>query len=324
MFSRTALALALLAGSVSADLSAYPGQTLYASDSSGHCYKYITGTSLDQDADNIAGCSAAGFVSENSLGSMSSSSAATETFSNGDGTCYNGGSGRAASVTYNVDNSLTSMRVDSVVESPMCYYSLTLTGPEDIAATAASAAAAAESGGSCFHGESLVALEDKTTKPFTELQLGDKIMTAGADGATFSFTSVHTLPHKAGNSEMAKFLQLTTESGKTVRMTPGHLIPKCDGVTVGASTLVVGDCLFTISGKETLMAIATSLKFGVYTAVTKNKFIVVDGIVASPFSLENDSGRAENLKKDLLNKGVKGALGELTGDAKTLLRGAAI
>ena len=71
MFSRTALALALLAGSVSADLSAYPGQTLYASDSSGHCYKYITGTSLDQDADNIAGCSAAGFVSENSLGSMS-------------------------------------------------------------------------------------------------------------------------------------------------------------------------------------------------------------------------------------------------------------
>jgi len=55
-----------------------------------------------------------------------------------------------------------------------------------------------------------------------------------------------------------------------------------------ASELLVGDCLFTVDGKETLTEISSVVANGIYTAVTKAKFIVVDSIVASPFSRDSD------------------------------------
>jgi hypothetical protein len=125
----------------------------------------------------------------------------------------------------------------------------------------------------------------------TELQVGDKIKTSDENG-NFGFSPVITLPHKAGNSEMAKFLKLTTESGKAVRMTPGHLLPNCAGELLPASQLQIGDCLITVDGKETLVEISTATKFGVYTAITAHKYIVADGFVASPFSIENDQHQA--------------------------------
>lgn len=148
--------------------------------------------------------------------------------------------------------------------------------------------------GTCFHGASLVSLEGDMAKPMTELQVGDKILTATADGTTFSFEAITELPHKAGNSEMGTFLELKTDSGKAVRMTGGHFIPKCNGELEPAAEIVVGDCLFTVDGKETVTEITSATKFGIYTAITKNKFIVVDGIVASPYSLANDVGLIHN------------------------------
>jgi hypothetical protein len=144
--------------------------------------------------------------------------------------------------------------------------------------------------GTCFHGATLVTLEDETTKAMTELQVGDKIKTSDANG-NFLFSPVLSLPHKAGNSEVAKFLKLTTDSGKSVRMTPGHLLPNCAGKTIGASEVEVGDCVKTIHGKETVREITSATWHGVYTAITADAFIVADGIVASSFSTENDPGR---------------------------------
>jgi len=106
---------------------------------------------------------------------------------------------------------------------------------------------------------------------------------------------VTSLPHKAGNSEKATFLKLTTESGKNVHMTSDHLLPNCGGKTVSASELVIGDCLFVVDGdtmrKETLVEISSATLFGVNTAITEAQFIVAAGIIASPFSLNNDPGR---------------------------------
>ena len=121
---------------------------------------------------------------------------------------------------------------------------------------------------SCFHGATLVTLEDKSKKAMTELQLGDVIQTSDSKG-NLGFAPVTSLPHKAGNSEVATFLKLSTESGKSVHMTPGHLLPNCGGKTVSASELVIGDCLFVIDGnvtkKETLVEISSATLFGVNT-----------------------------------------------------------
>jgi hypothetical protein len=132
-----------------------------------------------------------------------------------------------------------------------------------------------------------VLLESGSTKQFFELSVGDIIRTSDEEGI-FSFSSITQLPHVANNTEPAAFLSLTTESGKKVDMTSDHFIPKCNQEVLTAGELVVGDCLITVDGKETLIGISWSKKSGVYTAVTENKFIVVDGIVASPFSKNSD------------------------------------
>jgi hypothetical protein len=140
--------------------------------------------------------------------------------------------------------------------------------------------------GACFHGNGTVLLESGASIPFSEVRLGDVIKTSDGEG-NFSFSPVLTLPHDK-NTEPAAFLTLITETRKSVDMTSDHFIPQCDTTLVTASELVVGDCLLTTDGKETLTEISSSLKSGVYTAITKDEFIVVDGIVASPFSKNSD------------------------------------
>jgi hypothetical protein len=130
-----------------------------------------------------------------------------------------------------------------------------------------------------------VELEAGTTKRLSELSIGDRIMTS--DGAEFSFSAVTVLPHSS-NSEPAAFLNFTTETGKSVEMTSDHLIPRCNLEVVTADSLIVGDCLLTTEGKETLSSISSTTKLGVYTAVTENSFLVVNGIVASSHSQNSD------------------------------------
>jgi hypothetical protein len=145
-------------------------------------------------------------------------------------------------------------------------------------------------GGACFHGDGVVQLESGMSKRLSELAVGDRILTS--EEGEFSFSPVTILPHSV-NSEPASFLNLTTDSGKTVEMTSDHLLPKCNDEVTTAGSLVVGDCLFTIDGKETLTSITSSAKLGVYTAVTDRKFIVVNGIVASPHSENSDVNQPE-------------------------------
>jgi len=145
--------------------------------------------------------------------------------------------------------------------------------------------------GACFHGDGTLLLESGATKKFSELALGERIKTTDGQGR-FSFSSVLTLPHK-NNTEPAAFVALTTETGKKVDMTSDHIIPKCDEQEVTAGELVVGDCVLTADGKETLMEVSSTAKTGVFTAITQDKFIIVDGIVASSFSKDSDPAKPE-------------------------------
>jgi len=158
--------------------------------------------------------------------------------------------------------------------------------------------------GACFHGGGTVLLESGSPKHFSELSLGDRIKTSDGQGG-FSFSPVLVLPHK-NNSEPAAFLTLTTETGKAVDMTSDHFIPKCNQEEVTAGVLVVGDCILTVDGKETLMGISSTAKTGVYTAITQGSFIVVNGVVASSFSKDSDPTKPEHdYKKYQLELEVK-------------------
>ncbi len=80
--------------------------------------------------------------------------------------------------------------------------------------------------------------------------------------------------------------RIVTSGGKSVEMTPNHLLLDCEGALVTARSLKTGDCVMTEDGHDTVVETARGVvRNGVYTAVTETEFLVVDGVVASPFAL---------------------------------------
>ena len=135
------------------------------------------------------------------------------------------------------------------------------------------------SGAMCFPGESFLRLPNGTTKAFYELEVGDMILGADRNG-TVSASPVLFIPH-AENSLVRHFDEIELVNGMIVRMTRNHLLPLCDGSLVTARSLKKDDCLMTADGASKVTTTKQNIiSHGIYTAVTKNEFLVVDGIVA--------------------------------------------
>ena len=110
------------------------------------------------------------------------------------------------------------------------------------------------------------------------------ILSADRSG-NISASPVLFLPHKK-NDITRKFDEVTLANGMVLRMTRNHLLPLCDGSLVTARSLKEGDCLMTTSGTSEVATTTQNVEAGgIYTAVTKKEYLVVDGIVASPFAL---------------------------------------
>ena len=136
----------------------------------------------------------------------------------------------------------------------------------------------------CFHGDDTVALEAGGVRKISEVQVGDRILSADRSGG-LSYSDVVFVPH-APNGRPSAFLELTLASGKTVRPTPRHLLKLCgdDGALATAASLDPGACLLTADGADVLVSKRPFEAHGAYTAVAMQELIVVSGVVASPFA----------------------------------------
>jgi len=119
--------------------------------------------------------------------------------------------------------------------------------------------------------------------------VGDKVLAADDNGNTL-FSEVVSVPH-APNNVYATFAQIITESGRDIKLTPDHLISAgaCDSAStlplVMARDVKTGSCLQTVAGREKVASVMESVKgYGIYTFVTKEAMVVINGIVASPFA----------------------------------------
>lgn len=138
----------------------------------------------------------------------------------------------------------------------------------------------------CFSGDDTVTLESGLSVSFAELKVGDRILTADKTGNT-DYSDVVFLPHGA-NNKPATFVEMTTSTGSKLRATKSHLIVTCSGATATAGSLTVGQCVRTVSGDDAIETLATVRSTGIYTAVTKSDYLVVGGVVASPFALNHN------------------------------------
>ena len=120
----------------------------------------------------------------------------------------------------------------------------------------------------------------------SEVSVGDKVLAANAQGE-MSFSEVVAIPH-GRNSENAQFTQIDTDSQRDIKMTPDHLVmaaADCASFSLmAASAVQAGDCLRTVDGAEKVVSVSVVDGQGVYSLVTKEEFVVVNGVVASPFA----------------------------------------
>lgn len=120
--------------------------------------------------------------------------------------------------------------------------------------------------------------------------VGDKILSSSERGLLL-FADVAAIPHPR-NDILTRFVSLTTESGNELKLTGDHLLPSSD-CSAGdlklsrAVDLAVGSCVLTTSGVSKVSAINEVIEAGIYTVVTQASYIVVNGVVASPFAVSH-------------------------------------
>ena len=143
----------------------------------------------------------------------------------------------------------------------------------------------------CFAGSETVHLESGEVRVMSDVRVGDRVLAADAAGRT-SYSDVVFVPHRANNDD-ALFTLITTASGRDIKMTPSHIILAGPCHSLGplpltyASSVLVGDCVMTVSGKDMVSTVETVQGKGLYTIVTKEEYVVVNGIIASPFAVNH-------------------------------------
>jgi hypothetical protein len=151
---------------------------------------------------------------------------------------------------------------------------------------------------SCFAGSETVVLASGEVLPISDVRTGDMILSADRHGNT-KFSEVIAVPHDR-NSEVATFTRLATLSGADIKMTSDHLLmvePTCvvDGapVLMTAEDVKAGMCLLSVvAGLDEVVSTSSVTGSGVYTVVTNEEMLVVNGFVASPFAVNHATANA--------------------------------
>ena len=160
------------------------------------------------------------------------------------------------------------------------------------------AAPRAPSKRACFAGSETVRLgpNPSEVRSISDIRVGDQVLAADAVGRTF-YSEVVFIPHGT-NNRISIFLQISTVNDRSIKMTSSHVIPSgpCGSAEflplVYASNVRVGDCIMTVSGEETVSAVEAVQGEGLYTIVTKAEYVVVNGIIASPFAFNHMAANA--------------------------------
>ena len=130
-------------------------------------------------------------------------------------------------------------------------------------------------------------MESGATKAISEVQVGDRVLTVSTRTGAFVYSDVAYVPH-GKNTVQAVFTVLATAAGRDVKMTANHVLPAgaCGSTSLpyaSASSVVVGDCVQTVTGRERVVSVSTVEGKGIYTVIATEELLVVNGIVATPY-----------------------------------------
>lgn len=152
--------------------------------------------------------------------------------------------------------------------------------------------------GGCFAGSESVLTSEGVRKPINSVTIGEHVQVLNEQGE-MTFSEVVYIPH-GKNTMTATFIELFTETGKSLQITPTHIIPiykncidqnKGEYEMIYAANVNIGYCLLTTNGTEKLVSVENSRGYGgMYTLVTADShgLLVVNEVVASSFAFTHD------------------------------------
>jgi hypothetical protein len=148
----------------------------------------------------------------------------------------------------------------------------------------------------CYSGKATVQLEGGATVPMSQLNPGDRVLSADASGNLF-YDKVFRVTHWDQEST-GSFVKLTTESGNALELTSDHYV-HVGGLEHAnlklASEVAAGDELFVVGadGSVTVSTVTEAGKTsgqGLFNVHTLSSRVVVNGVVSSHFSKESSWG----------------------------------
>jgi hypothetical protein len=169
----------------------------------------------------------------------------------------------------------------------------------------------------CFPASEMVQLMDGSTKSVADVAIGDMILGAnrvggGSENLEWKYSEVIAVPHqqeqrRLGYHFAADFVSIQVDSDNTksdvLRLSPSHIIlascPSSDDDNASemqlakASEVAVGCLISTVEGSKRVTGTSLIRSHGLYSVVTADaEFIVVNGVVASPFASNHVAANA--------------------------------
>ena len=143
----------------------------------------------------------------------------------------------------------------------------------------------------CFSKDSSLHLEDGSSMQINTAKIGDKILSYSLTENKFKYSPIISIPHEKNNIS-SQFIEITTSSGKKIKMTKDHLIPiisegSSDMKLIKAENINTNDVILTVDGCETVSSKEVITEDGIYTVITMDDYIVVNNIVVSPFAISH-------------------------------------
>ena len=125
-----------------------------------------------------------------------------------------------------------------------------------------------------------------------ELRIGQSVMTLDKEGSPAVTTFLGWL-HKDTTLE-AEFLEITTEDGHKITLTPTHIIMVNSGMKL-ASQVTIGDQLLSKTGPVVVLTIERVITRGVYSPLTTSSTVLVSGVLCSCFAATNHNNIAQGM-----------------------------
>ena len=123
-----------------------------------------------------------------------------------------------------------------------------------------------------------------------DLSIGQSLMTLDEEGSPRETTFLGWL-HRDTNLK-AEFLEITTDNGYKITLTPGHIIMVNSGMKL-ASQVTLGDQLVTKTGPAVVVTIERMVTTGLYSPLTTTSTVLVNGVLCSCFAATSQNTIAE-------------------------------